>query len=408
MCLPCLLLSVVLGLLVPAIGSAAAPGDGVGFREGRLIRPTLGRVEIPRRKDFELRMLPRGASLEILDWPPSSEPEIQVLLPDGETAWVPPGAVSPSGERHTLTREELADSSRDKVLRPLVGLPLGVDYRWMYRHGARLHLVTLDLRVNQDLEFFPYVTQRFDERVSGRERVQEVADLGRRTRALVALNGPFFIPTGRHLGQPLGTLIAEEELLYDLDDPYVLNMHRSYLAWTNAGRFVIGESELSGRAILAEDRAGRFATEVLGEREHIVSLVGGLGLLARAGDPEVWRPRAGAQFGAHYYGRHTRRPQSILGLSDQGHRLWILVQEGFPHSERRFTLPELGHLLVQLGAEEVVFTDGGGSSDLFLAGREVVRTENAGDRRPNSCVLVVREKRSTSFSTRSKSRYSSS
>jgi hypothetical protein len=314
------------------------------------------------------------------------------LLADAQTILLPPGSLEPLPETHTLTGEKIASERGVKVFHPITTLPLGVNYQWMYRRGARLHLVTLDLRKNQDLHFFPYVTGAYNVRSGGSEKVREVAKLGLRTGALVALNGPFFIPTGRHLGKPLGSLIADGKLLFDLDDPYVLQMNRTFLAWTSAGRFVFGETDLTGQKVLAENQADSFARESLASGERILSLVGGLGIVARGGDPEVWRKYAGHQFGAHYYGRHTRRPQSFLGLADNGHKLLILVQEGFPHSERRFTVPELGHLLVHLGADEVAFTDGGGSADLFLAGREVVRTENGGAHRRNSCILVIRER----------------
>lgn len=387
-------------------GALAAPPPGVGFPEARLTRPVLGRVELPRQKDFALRMLAAGTRVERLG--PEGPGEERVLLVDGATVRVPRGTLRESETWHTLSVAALRGARDEILLEPIPSLPLGVRYQWRVRQGARLHLVTLDLRANPNLEFFPHVTGRYNQRSGGRERVRGVASLGRRTGALVAINGPFFIPTGKHLGKPLGTLISGGELLFDMDDPYVLPMNRTYLAWTNAGRFVMGETSLTGAEILQASRAGAFAPEQLGEGEEIVSLVGGLGRLARDGDPEVWRPEVERQFGAHYYGRHTRRPQSILGLADGGRRLLILVQEGFPHSVRRFTLPELGHLLVHLGARQVAFTDGGGSTDLFLAGREVVRTENGGERRPNSCVLVVREKSRPGFEAGTMSRYSSS
>lgn len=369
-------------------GSTARPA---GFREAVLSEPTIARVESTRTGAFDLTLLAGGWRVEMIHPEQDGDEEVRVLLADGRTAWVTPRALDPAEDPATLTPTELTSTARERAFEPFKNLPAGLSYRFLYRHGARLHLVVADLRANPRLELLPHVTAKYNREVAGGERVAAVKALAYRSGAFVAMNGPFFIPGGRERGKPLGVLIGGGKVLYDLQDPYVLAMHRTYLAYTSAGRFVMGETGAPGETILRQNREDLFDRHILGEGERILSMVGGLGRLARDGDPDSWRQHAGHQFGAQYYGRRTRRPQSILGIGEEGRVLYLLVQEGHPHSERCFTLPELSHVMRSFGAREVAFNDGGGSAEMVVMGRAVVRTENAAMRRPNSSVFVIRE-----------------
>jgi hypothetical protein len=55
-------------------------------------------------------------------------------------------------------------------------------------------------------------------------------------------------------------------------------------------------------------------------------------------------------------------------------------------------LPELGWILVGLGAEEVLFGDGGGSTDMVFLGEELVRREWDKPKRKVSSALLLRER----------------
>lgn len=367
---------------------------GTGFVEAELTAPSLARVEDPRSGRLALQMLAEGLRVELVHPERDGDLEVRALLADGRTAWVPVENLRRRPSTATLPRGALLDRTAEQVLEPLRDLPAGLEYRRIVRDEARLHLVTIDLDVNPLLEFRPYTTVGAEDRARTRKhRLGTVAQLAERAGALVALNGPFFIPGGKDRGEPLGMLVAGGEVLHSVEDSWVRGLGRTYLAWTNAGRFVMGETDLEAGEVLARNRKGTFAREQLGEAERIEAVVGGLGRLVRAGDPEAWRSKAGDQFGAHYYSRRVRRPQCLLGLARDGRRLLLLVQEGRPHSRRCYTLPELGHLLTSYGATEVAFNDGGGSADLVLLERELVRTEYAGSRRPNSTILVIRERR---------------
>lgn len=368
---------------------------GTGFVEAELSAPALARVEDARSGRLALRMLAEGLRVELVHPERDGEDEVRALLADGRTAWVPVDRLRRRKSTSTMPRGALLDREREQVLEPLRGLPAGLDYRRIVRDGARLHLVSIDLDRNPMLEFQPFTTAGNAVSAPKRKRLGTVAQLASRAGALVALNGPFFIPGGRDRGEPLGMLVSRGKVLHHVEDSWVRGLNRTYLAWTNAGRFVMGETNLEAREVLSRNRQGTFAREQLGEGERLEAVVGGLGRLVRAGDPEAWRSKAGDQFGAHYYSRRVRRPQSLIGLARGGRRLLLLVQEGRPHSRRCYTLPELGHLLTGYGATEVAFNDGGGSSDLVLLDRELVRTEHAGTRRRNSTILIIRERRAS-------------
>lgn len=372
-------------------GLSQGPGRPAGFTEAIVREPTLARVQL-RSGDFEFTVIPKRVRVELVDPDRDTGDELRAVLPDGRTVWLPPDALREAEEAATLTPAELLAARGERRIRPVGALPPGVRYSYHYREGARLHLVVADLRQNPQLELFPVVTDRFHQSRQGRERVARVRELAGRHRAIAALNGPFFIAAGRQRGQPLGTLIAGQKVLWDLEDQYVLQMHRTYLAYTTAGRFVLGETSQTGAAILRKNKADAFDREILAPGERIVSLVGGMGRLVKAGDPQAWRRHADEQFSARYYSRWARRPQALVGIDGSGRKLFLLVQEGKPHSERCFTLPELGHVLSGLGAREVAFSDGGGSAELVVRGRELVRTERAAARRPNSSILVLRER----------------
>ncbi len=58
----------------------------------------------------------------------------------------------------------------------------------------------------------------------------------------------------------------------------------------------------------------------------------------------------------------------------------------------RFSLPELAVIVSELGAWNAVFADGGGSPEMVVQSRAVVRTEGLVRPRQVSTALVVIEK----------------
>ncbi len=59
-----------------------------------------------------------------------------------------------------------------------------------------------------------------------------------------------------------------------------------------------------------------------------------------------------------------RAPRSAAGTSEDGHRMWLLTLDGRQSDSVGATLSELVSLLQQLGVQDAVNLDGGGSSTL--------------------------------------------
>ncbi|GAA5121028.1 phosphodiester glycosidase family protein [Pseudonocardia adelaidensis] len=63
---------------------------------------------------------------------------------------------------------------------------------------------------------------------------------------------------------------------------------------------------------------------------------------------------------------HERAPRSAAGASDDGRRMWLLTLDGRQSDSVGATLQELAQLLRELGVEDAVNLDGGGSSTLVF------------------------------------------
>ncbi len=61
-----------------------------------------------------------------------------------------------------------------------------------------------------------------------------------------------------------------------------------------------------------------------------------------------------------------RAPRSAVGISGEGRRMWLLTLDGRQSDSVGATLHELAKLLRELGVDEAVNIDGGGSSTLVL------------------------------------------
>lgn len=63
----------------------------------------------------------------------------------------------------------------------------------------------------------------------------------------------------------------------------------------------------------------------------------------------------------------ARHPRTAAGVSRNGLTLWIVVVDGRqPDYSIGMTLPELGALMVELGADDAINLDGGGSSSFYF------------------------------------------
>ena len=119
------------------------------------------------------------------------------------------------------------------------------------------------------------------------------------------------------------------------------------------------------------------------------TLVGGWGILVRDGrdvsaltdSVERTAPSLSAQ----------RHPRSAIGTSDGGRIIWLIAVDGRQAASVGMTFAELAALMRELGVEEGLNLDGGGSTALWVAG--AIRnhpSDPTGERSVGNVLLVVR------------------
>jgi hypothetical protein len=118
-------------------------------------------------------------------------------------------------------------------------------------------------------------------------------------------------------------------------------------------------------------------------------VVGGVPRLVRDGKVEItWKEeKAGESFA------NNRHPRTAVAVLKDGRFLLVTVdgrQEGFSVG---MSLKELADFLVELGAEDAMNLDGGGSTAMYLEGKLVNRpSDKEGERRVGDAILVFPRK----------------
>lgn len=90
--------------------------------------------------------------------------------------------------------------------------------------------------------------------------------------------------------------------------------------------------------------------------------------------------------------RNDRHPRTAIGYT-HNHRLIILVIEGrSPGVAEGATLDETARILVELGCQEAINLDGGGSSCMLVNGKETIQPADKEGERPVASVFIVKKK----------------
>ncbi|HAE37444.1 MAG TPA: hypothetical protein DCG57_02260, partial [Candidatus Riflebacteria bacterium] len=261
-------------------------------------------------------------------------------------------------------------------------------YRKLSVNGALMHLAEANLKAHS---FSTTVSPYYNLINPGKERTLFVDELARRASAKVAINGTFFnMDSGSDLyGWPVGSFFAADRLVHSLESPSLNALNRSYLAFTDAGRLIVGETTQKGTDILRQNQAGSFDTAKFGN-QRIVAFGGGFGWLVKNGDPQAWKAYAGKQFDPSFYSRTSRRARSLVGIDASGRQIFFLAQEEGSGSPQPMSHPELAeYIAANTAYKDVVFLDGGGSTQLVIDGRSVSNPSNGGAYRKNSSALLL-------------------
>jgi len=261
-------------------------------------------------------------------------------------------------------------------------------YRRLMANGALIHMVEADLKKHG---FSTTVSPYYNMIKPGNERTLFVDELARRAKAKAAINGTFFnMDSGSDLyGWPVGSFFAATNLIYSLESPSLNAMNRSYLAFTSNHRLIVGETTQKGTDILRLHETGSFDAAKFGS-ERIVAFGGGFGWLVKNGDPNAWKAYAGKQFDPSFYSRTSRRARSLVGVDATGRYVFFLAQEEGKSSPTPMSHPELAeYIAANTIYKDVVFLDGGGSTQMVIDGKNVSNPSNGGFYRKNSSALLL-------------------
>ena len=358
-----------------ACGPARFFGETL-FRDAQTVRDCPFYLYDPETCEYSLGgLLPAGISLEAL-----------VRRTDGTVAAMRPnGTVAFVEERFLL----ILAPRPAKVFPTCPELPKAPFQYRKFREGqALLYTVEADLgQVPLAAPVSPY----YDALNPGPERTMVVEQLARRAGGKVAINASFFNmdPNSQIYGFPVGSFINGGKLAYNLTSPQLLAKNRSYAAYTDQGRLLFGESTLSGEEILRRNQDGSFDPQLFGN-EKIRSFSSGYGVLVRNRDPQAWQAFAGKQFDPSFYSRNSRRARSLLAVDAGRRRVMFLAEEEGAASPSPMSMPELAEYLVARTAyTDVLFLDGGGSTQLVVDGKTVTSPMDGSSYRRVSSALVL-------------------
>lgn len=346
------------------------------FRDARIARECPFYLYDPGAMEYSLGgILPAGTRLEAL-----------VRRTDGTVAGMREDGTMIFVEERFLT---ISAPRPPKVFPTLPEVPkTPFQYRKIMEGQALLYIVEADLdQVPLSAPVSPY----YDALMPGPERTMLVEQLARRAGGKVAINASFFnMDSGSDIyGFPVGSFINGGRLNYSLNSPQLLAKNRSYAAFTDRGRLLFGESTLSGEEILRRNQEGSFDASIFGS-EKIRSFSSGYGWLVRNRDPQAWQAYAGKQFDPSFYSRNSRRARSLLAVDAGRRRVLFLAEEEGAASPKPMSMPELAEYLVARTAyTDILFLDGGGSTQLVIDGKTVTNPMNGGSYRKVSSALVL-------------------
>ncbi len=88
---------------------------------------------------------------------------------------------------------------------------------------------------------------------------------------------------------------------------------------------------------------------------------------------------------------HDRHPRTAIGYTKDG-RIIIFVSEGRSESAAGLTLPQMAKILQELGCDEALNLDGGGSSCMIINGKKVNYPSDKGEQRATPSVFMIKVK----------------
>jgi hypothetical protein len=189
---------------------------------------------------------------------------------------------------------------------------------------------------------------------------ERIANMSSRYPGVVAaFNGDFFSPT--YAFGPIGLTVKNGERLDGyFDDQNIREVRRSSVSISKTGDIRIGIVSREELPIPEEPWTW------VPDSETYYNSIGGLPLLVKNGHPVDLHNRCILEEG-WCPDQYFRRARTAFGRTFSGEAIVLSVAE-----EWGVTLQTLSYLMVELGASEAINLDGGGSSQLWFAGVDLV------------------------------------
>jgi hypothetical protein len=92
-------------------------------------------------------------------------------------------------------------------------------------------------------------------------------------------------------------------------------------------------------------------------------------------------------------GDKDKHPRTAMGYTKDGKLIILVIQGRFPGTAEGATLEEEAKILVDLGCEEALNLDGGGSSCMLVNGKETIKPSDKEGQRAVPAVFIIRKRK---------------
>ncbi len=89
---------------------------------------------------------------------------------------------------------------------------------------------------------------------------------------------------------------------------------------------------------------------------------------------------------------NDKHPRTCMGYTNDGYLIIMVIQGRFPGIAEGATLEQEAKLLIDLGCEEAINLDGGGSSCMLINGKETIKPSEKTGERPVPAVFIIIKK----------------
>jgi hypothetical protein len=226
----------------------------------------------------------------------------------------------------------------------------------------RIHIIEIDM-ANPNVEVLPVFKIAGNVSGSANERTSAIA---LRSDAVAAINAGYFTTDGTRLTNSYtlidghfiggsGTLMRPEN-------------NRSVIAFSGDGQRIAKRTKMSNTFVPADPSNWNRIVDAMAGRGHFVTSNGVLTNQDNEGTAE-----------SHYGSRH---PRTAMGYSLNPYRVWLVTVDGRQTGiSVGMTYTELGWLMADLGIQQSISLDGGGSTAAWIQGLGVVNVPSDGTER---------------------------